>query len=135
MHLKFNSSSCTGCQLCQLACSARHEGRFDPYRSRIRVSSEYGPQGLEVSGRVCDLCGGDPRCVQICPTAAITLTETGLVLDEGECIVCLVCVAECPAGAIRETEDAKVALCDLCAGDPQCVSWCPHGAVALEVKA
>ena len=52
-------SACVGCKACTLAC---------PFGT-----IEFNP----VSGKVekCDLCGGNPQCVEACPTAAITYID------------------------------------------------------------
>ena len=58
-------SACVGCKACTLAC---------PFGT-----IEFNP----ASGKVdkCDLCGGNPQCVEACPTNAITYVDadsTGL---------------------------------------------------------
>ena len=52
-------SACVGCKACTLAC---------PFGT-----IEFNP----VSGKdeKCDLCGGNPQCVEACPTAAITYID------------------------------------------------------------
>lgn len=47
--------------------------------------------------------------VDICPTEALRVTETGLDLDLGRCIFCGECVAACPEGAITFTRDWRLA--------------------------
>jgi Fe-S-cluster-containing dehydrogenase component len=51
-------SLCTGCQVCLYACPV--------VPSRVH----YNPQANVC--QKCDLCGGEPMCVQYCPTGAIT---------------------------------------------------------------
>ena len=43
-----------------------------------------------------DKCVGCQRCVQNCAGDAITITETGPVLDTTKCVGCAKCLAECP---------------------------------------
>ncbi|MCL5046589.1 MAG: 4Fe-4S binding protein [Actinobacteria bacterium] len=130
MKLTFRAEVCTGCHICEMACTAGHEGAFNPARARLRINSEYDLTGLETKGNVCDLCG---VCIEVCPSKAISLDEGRLFLDEEACTGCGICCVECPQGVIREREDGKVSLCDLCDGQPRCVEWCPREAVALEV--
>ena len=53
--------ACVGCKACTLAC---------PFGT-----IEFNP----VSGKVdkCDLCDGNPQCVEACPTSAITYVDAG----------------------------------------------------------
>lgn len=52
---------CVGCKVCTIAC---------PFGT-INYS--------QATGKVikCDLCGGDPECVKICPTDAIAFVDAG----------------------------------------------------------
>ena len=54
-----NDNACVGCKVCTIAC---------PFGT-----INYNPD----SGKVlkCDLCGGDPACVEICPTTALSFVE------------------------------------------------------------
>jgi heterodisulfide reductase subunit A len=47
----------------------------------------------------CDLCG---ECVAICPTAAITITDSIISVTPVACISCGACVPACPKGAINQ---------------------------------
>ena len=49
------------------------------------------------------------RCVELCPTGALSLSETGPQIDLGRCIFCETCVAESPKGAITFTRDWRLA--------------------------
>jgi len=46
----------------------------------------------------CIRCG---RCVEVCPSKAITLDDTGVHIDRGLCDRCGVCAQECPAKALE----------------------------------
>jgi heterodisulfide reductase subunit A len=48
----------------------------------------------------CDLCG---ECVAICPTAAITITDSTITVTPVACINCGACVPACPRGAIDQS--------------------------------
>lgn len=39
-------------------------------------------------------------CQEVCPAAAIRLTEQAVVLDEGACLGCGLCLTACPTGAL-----------------------------------
>ena len=45
----------------------------------------------------CAYCGG---CVSMCPSGALELAETRLLLDQELCNECGLCVAGCPTGAL-----------------------------------
>lgn len=47
----------------------------------------------------CDLCG---ECVSICPTSAITITDSSISVTPVACISCGACVPACPKGAIDQ---------------------------------
>ena len=69
--LHIDAETCIGCKLCVEAClyggptDVPREGRKAKQSARIKV--------------ICDLCGGKPACIEMCPTGAIQFT----VLDEG----------------------------------------------------
>jgi len=57
-----DKEACTGCGACVDTCT-------------------FNVVGLNWSSKplICDLCGGEPACVEKCPTAALTLEEGGTV--------------------------------------------------------
>ena len=120
---------CTGCRLCELVCSVKHEGASNPSRSRIKIVK------WEMEGRFipmsCQQCLSAP-CEAVCPVKAISRDEQlGRVkIDYETCIGCRMCVAVCPFGAMAfDTLGKKVTKCDFCDGDPLCVWFCETGAV------
>ena len=120
---------CTGCRLCELVCSVRHDGVSNPARSRIRVV-KWEQEGRYVP-MTCQQCEDAP-CQQACPMGAISRdVELGFVkVDHNICIGCRTCVSVCPFGAMGyNVIDRKVFKCDLCQGDPQCVRFCDMKAV------
>ena len=60
---------CTGCRICELACSWVHEGVFNPLKSRISVTA-WRREGIDVP-MVCQQCD-TPLCQDVCPTAALS---------------------------------------------------------------
>ena len=36
-HVITDMTKCTGCRMCELACSMKHEGVFNPRKARIKV--------------------------------------------------------------------------------------------------
>jgi carbon-monoxide dehydrogenase iron sulfur subunit len=124
--LSINADNCTGCRMCELACSSSKEGEFIPDRSRIRVIDNR----LEGWSRptVCLQCE-QPMCMAACPEEAISKikTEQGdpvVEIDADKCIGCRSCMVACPFGAISFFPKPKAAKCDLCGGSPQCVQFC-----------
>jgi len=123
---------CTSCLQCELACSFRHTGLFNPARSRIKVF-ELG-HGERSSPYTCTQCA-EAWCRQACPVDALARNpETGAIeVIEANCTGCRACAIACPYGTINlSTDTAKAVKCDLCSGDPQCVVACPTGAILFE---
>lgn len=46
-------------------------------------------------------CTGCETCVDICPSAAITMKDDKAVVDPDLCVDCESCVEECPSEAIH----------------------------------
>lgn len=129
--LLLDVEKCTGCRICELACSFEKEKKFDPAKSRISVISWF-KEGLSIP-ILCQQCDAAP-CVDACPTAAIErCAETGIVkIDSERCIGCKLCMAMCPFAAISIDEFGRIVKCDLCGGSPRCVELCPTGALSYE---
>jgi len=128
--LIIDAKRCTGCKLCEEACSFAHERVFDPRKARLRVV-KVEPQGLDYPV-VCRECGKAP-CIEACPVDAIYQYENSKLvrLTSGNCILCGVCVDACPFGAMTLHPDTGLPLvCDLCNGDPACAKKCPTGAIS-----
>ena len=77
---------CTGCKVCELVCSFKHHGEFNPTLSRIHPHVFWKEQISVpvISNRLvtykennlrCDLCGGDPECVKFCTKGALSFVE------------------------------------------------------------
>jgi len=122
-------SKCTGCGICELACSQEKNER-SPLRSRIRVVRVTPMFNFALSCRSCE----DAKCVKACPEKAITQAEnTGLLMiDEKKCKGCDWCVQACEYGGITIQSDTGLAtVCDLCGDKPQCIEFCPEEAIEL----
>ena len=127
--LTIDHEKCTGCRLCELVCSVKHDGISNPVRSRIKVM-KWEDEGLYVPIS-CQQCQDAP-CMKGCPVNAIFQNDDlGRVeIDYDLCIGCRTCVAVCPFGAMNFNHiDRKVAKCDLCDGDPQCARFCEVKAI------
>ena len=115
--------SCSGCRLCEIACSEKHEGLTWPEASRIRVVEIIPGIPIPV---LCVQCPDYP-CISSCPTKALRVDDnTGAVIvDEGLCTLCGNCVEACPGSIPRIVKGkSSVVICDLCGGEPACVNAC-----------
>lgn len=75
-HIEVKMEKCTGCRLCELACSAVKTGAFNPRQSRIKVSLVGIPEiPVPIILDTCDYCFGNPACTQFCLPKAIEWKE------------------------------------------------------------
>lgn len=127
-----DTARCTGCRLCEFACTAVKEGRFDLALSRLRVLY---PSLTQTTVVACRFCKNTP-CITACPRDALSLDmDSGIIeLDKARCAGCGWCIEACPFGAIALDRSVKtVVMCDLCPDLPQpaCVDTCPKGALSI----
>ncbi|MFW9846971.1 MAG: 4Fe-4S dicluster domain-containing protein [Candidatus Thorarchaeota archaeon] len=123
-------TKCTGCRICELACSARHEGRFQPSLARLKII-KYDDLGVDIPN-ICGPCETAP-CVDVCPVFAMRRDPITKMtyLDEDKCILCKSCAGACVNGVILlDTEKMRIIKCDHCGGNPECAKVCPTGAIA-----
>lgn len=140
----FDSSRCTGCRTCEMACKDYNDlpetiafRTVYDYEGGSCVAAEDGTVTTDTFAYhvsvACNHCEM-PACMAECPQGAISKDEeTGLVTrDEEKCIGCGTCTKACPYGAPKVDEEAKKAVrCDACASRvadgklPICVEACP----------
>lgn len=123
---------CTGCALCEFACTAVKEGEFDLELSRIKLVRIKSDLMMSVACRFCE----DTPCITACPRQALSWDEGRqiIILDKVRCTGCGWCLEACDFGAITIDPSTKSALiCDLCAGRerPHCVEVCPKEALKV----
>lgn len=145
----FDSSRCTGCKTCVIACRDKNDIQ-DPKLAFRTVHEETGGSWsrnedgswsqnvwayfVSVS---CNHCS-KPACVRVCPTGAHARHEElgGLVLiDRDVCIgcgACAACAVACPYEAPKlDRKAGKMRKCDMCVDRlarkelPVCVAACP----------
>ncbi len=122
--------SCTACRVCELVCSKRHEGIYDPDRSRIKPSASRS----SFAAFTCFQCQ-EAHCEMVCPSKAIHRSEnnTTVLVDRDKCVGCKMCMLACPFGMIVVNTEKGIAIkCELCEGDPECVKYCIPGALKFE---
>jgi anaerobic dimethyl sulfoxide reductase subunit B (iron-sulfur subunit) len=142
-----NIGKCTGCKACQIACKDKNNL---PVGVRWRRVFQYeGGEWIKQDGQMipsnvyayavssaCMHCQ-NAVCMQVCPAAAISKREDGIVLiDSDKCIGCRYCSWACPYGAPQFNEDLGVMTkCNMCfdlvdKGErPACVEACPYRAM------
>jgi Fe-S-cluster-containing hydrogenase component 2 len=136
---------CTGCGMCEMACSINHFGIINPELSRIRIYRYFLPVPKSVQN-VCSQCSDQEReCEKACPVDPPVIhydkEKLHMVVDEDRCLgsSCAQCQEACPAHVPRfYPPDADYSfVCDLCETNgerrPQCVEVCPN--FALEFMA
>jgi carbon-monoxide dehydrogenase iron sulfur subunit len=129
---------CTGCRICEKMCALKHEKKYNPAYSRIKVYQSYpGPIDVPI---VCQYCEDRP-CVKVCPTGSLTydVNTFQMKVDENTCTNCGACNQACikagRGGCITFNPATGIAqVCDLCGGEPQCAKYCPSNVLHFLVK-
>jgi Fe-S-cluster-containing hydrogenase component 2 len=120
MRLYADSSKCSGCRACLVACSLNLFLENNPKKGALNILAHFPDPGVyEV--KVCTQCGD---CAAACPSGAIKQNAQGAYfVDFNECNLCEACVPVCPESVMFvRTELANAAWkCNLC-GD--CVNVC-----------
>ena len=138
--ISVNTGLCSGCSICELACSLYHEGICSPARSRIKIEKKF--LLLEYNPTVCIQCNW-PSCYFECPTGAVEIDpNTGArYINSDKCIGCGKCEKVCPlmpnvkAISFKKIGKKKIYFkCDLCKDredGPLCVEMCPRNALSF----
>ncbi len=121
-----NSDLCTGCLLCEVACSNVKFNVNNPKKAAIGIiKKKVESEGFEII--VCKQCG---ICMDVCPQDAIYEKEGIYYINADKCTNCGVCVEKCPNGSMFVHEEIEHPIkCDWCG---KCVELCPTG--ALEIR-
>ncbi|EAU0904303.1 dimethylsulfoxide reductase subunit B, partial [Salmonella enterica subsp. enterica serovar Cerro] len=137
-----DSSRCTGCKTCELACKDYKD--LTPDVSFRRIYEYAGGDWQEGNGVwhqnvfayylsiSCNHCE-DPACTKVCPSGAMHKRDDGfVVVNEEVCIGCRYCHMACPYGAPQyNAAKGHMTKCDGCydrvaeGKKPICVESCP----------
>lgn len=138
----FDSSACSGCKACQVACKDKHGLEVGRLWRRVYevVGGDWLADGNAWVSNVfaynisvsCNHCE-KPICMEVCPTKAIYKRNDGIVLiNDKVCVGCGYCRWACPYNAPKlDPVTGKMTKCTFCADDleigkdPACVSACP----------
>ena len=139
----FDSSYCTGCKACQVACKDKNHlplgvlwrrvyevtGNENWQKNEGAWTSDVYAYNISMACNHCEY----PKCAGVCPTQAYTIRPDGIVLlDTQRCTGCGYCGWACPYGAPQYDEQVgTMTKCNFCVDDlesgqvPACVAACP----------
>jgi Fe-S-cluster-containing hydrogenase component 2 len=120
MRLYADSSKCSGCRACLVACSLNLFQENNPKKAALNLIPHFPDPGV-FEMKVCTQCG---ECAEACPTGAIHQDERGVYyVAFNECTLCEICIPACPEGVMFvRTELANTAWkCNLCS---DCIKVC-----------
>lgn len=144
-----DTSKCTGCRACVLACKKwnrlpAEEQKFTGLGLQPKFSvnnwiSIHSAEGKEkwLHNRLSCMHCSDAACVQVCPAGALDHMSHGNVLiNERKCIGCNYCVSHCPFKVVSFDKAKNIAKkCTFCHDRlerglvPACSHVCPTGAI------
>jgi anaerobic dimethyl sulfoxide reductase subunit B (iron-sulfur subunit) len=143
----FDSSSCSGCKTCQVACKDKNDLPAGlRYRRVYEIAGANWKKTDEGAWEhdivaynlsiACNHCE-DPACVKACPTKAMHAALDGIILiDPKKCVGCRYCEWACPYGAPQYNQKSgTMQKCDFCRDyildgkQPVCVASCPMRAL------
>ncbi|MCF0253782.1 MAG: 4Fe-4S dicluster domain-containing protein [Duodenibacillus sp.] len=140
MALLYDSSKCTGCKGCQVACKqwntlysplGLNEQKFTgSYQAPLDLNGDtrlvmtfsekegkkkWRPVEWAFGRRSCFHCT-DAACVEVCPSGALFKRDNGVVsFDENKCIGCTYCSQACPFEVPRyHGPQSKIDKCTMC---------------------
>ena len=68
-----DGDKCTGCRICELACSMARSGEYNPKKSSIKVLRHMELDvSIPVIDTTCDFCG---KCIEWCFPEAVRLVD------------------------------------------------------------
>jgi ferredoxin len=90
----------------------------------------------------CDICGGEPKCVDTCPQGALTVdelliddkgdTQARIVFNPAKCDKCGDCVEVCPPQTLKLCDcEGPLPLKGFCVMCQKCVDVCPVGVIGI----
>jgi len=138
----FDSSMCSGCKTCQIACKDKNNLDIGILWRRVYEVSNgswTNDNGVWTNNIktynmsiACNHCES-PICVDVCPTKAMSKNKNGIVtVDVSKCIGCKYCEWSCPYGAPQfDDVNGVMGKCNLCIDyveegkNPSCVDACP----------
>lgn len=138
----FDSSSCSGCKACQVACKDKNGLETGVLWRRVyevaggewlQMGKAWEPHVFAYNLSIaCNHCE-KPICLEVCPAGAYSKRGDGIVLlDTGRCLGCHYCEWACPYGAPQyDAKSGQMTKCNFCfdlidAGlPPACVAACP----------
>lgn len=123
LRIKITPAKCSGCRLCEMACSIHHLGVVNTRRSAIRIVKDDLETGA-CKPVVCIQCEK-----MLCMADDPSDQETYRSRFHWEKSFS----QSCPFHALVLWND-DVYHCDLCGGDPRCVSLCSTGAIRISDK-
>jgi DMSO reductase iron-sulfur subunit len=147
----FDSSSCSGCKACMMACRDKNEWAGEnPWR---RVYEVTGGSWVQIEhywennlfayhlSLSCNHCE-KPICVEVCPTRSMRKREDGIVyVKTSTCIGCRYCEWACPYESPQyDRNQGKMTKCDFCLDlidddkPPACVAACGLRALGFGEK-
>jgi anaerobic dimethyl sulfoxide reductase subunit B len=146
---RFDSSSCSGCKACQVACKDRNHLPAGVLWRRVYEVTGGGwtRDGAAWKNDVfayhlsvaCNHCV-EAICVEVCPSGAMVRRDDGVVLlEDARCLGCRLCSWACPYGAPQyDPSRGRMTKCTLCVENleegkpPSCVAACPMRALELD---
>jgi len=129
----YDMTTCIGCKTCQIACKDKNDLKVGALFRRVETfeGGKFPKPWVFHLSTSCYHCQ-NPKCMEVCPTAAISKREDGIVLVNADrCIGCKYCTWACPYGALQFIEEEGiVGKCDFCVDlidkgeNPACVDAC-----------
>jgi anaerobic dimethyl sulfoxide reductase subunit B (iron-sulfur subunit) len=133
-----DTENCVGCRACEIACKNAEGLGVGPRLRQVQVlESGTFPDVLITNVSLSCMQCGNPACMAVCPTGAITKnSEDGVVsVDDSKCIGCHYCFFACPFGIPTYSPAGTMVKCDMCADrremglEPACVKNCFYDAL------